>query len=48
MIMVKVNVYGIDGSSAEKIDLPDVFNTPYRPDIIRKSFSVLHSNKRKP
>jgi len=46
--MVKVNVYGIDGSSAEKIDLPEVFNTPYRPDIIRKSFSVLHSNKRQP
>jgi len=46
--MVKVNVYGIDGSSSEKIDLPDVFNTPYRPDIIRKSFNVLHSNKRQP
>jgi len=46
--MVKVNVYGIDGSSTEKIDLPEVFNTPYRPDIIRKSFNVLHSNKRQP
>ena len=46
--MVKVNVYGIDGSSSEKIDLPDVFDTPYRPDIIRKSFNVLHSNKRQP
>jgi large subunit ribosomal protein L4e len=46
--MVKVNVYGIDGSSSEKIDLPDVFETPYRPDIIRKSFNVLHSNKRQP
>jgi large subunit ribosomal protein L4e len=46
--MVKVNVYKIDGSSSEKIDLPEVFNTPYRPDIIRKSFKVLHSNKRQP
>lgn len=46
--MVKVNVYGIDGSSKEKIDLPDIFNTSYRPDIIRKSFNVLHSNKRQP
>ena len=46
--MVKVNVYGIDGSSSEKIDLPEIFNTPYRPDIIRKSFNVLHSNKRQP
>jgi len=46
--MVKANVYGTDGSVKEKIDLPDVFNTPYRPDIIRKSFNVLHSNKRQP
>lgn len=46
--MVKVNVYGINGSSSEKIDLPEIFNTPYRPDIIRKSFNVLRSNKRQP
>jgi large subunit ribosomal protein L4e len=46
--MVKVNVYGIDGSSSEKIDLPEIFSTPYRPDIIRKSFNALRSNKRQP
>ena len=46
--MAKANVYGIDGTVTEKIDLPEVFNTPYRPDIIRKSFNVLHSNKRQP
>ena len=46
--MVKVNVYGLDGSTAEKIDLPEIFNEPYRPDIIRKSFNALHSNKRQP
>jgi large subunit ribosomal protein L4e len=46
--MVKVNVYGINGSSSEKIDLPEIFNTPYRPDVIRKSFNSLHSNKRQP
>ncbi|UCB58760.1 MAG: 50S ribosomal protein L4 [Thermoplasmatales archaeon] len=44
--MTKINVYDINGSSKEQIDLPDIFNTPYRPDIIRKSFNVLHSNKR--
>jgi large subunit ribosomal protein L4e len=46
--MVKVNVYGVDGVVKEKIELPVAFDTPYRPDIIRKSFNVLRSNKRQP
>jgi len=46
--MVKVNVYGLDGSVSGKIDLPEIFNESYRPDLIRKSFNVLHSNKRQP
>ena len=44
--MAKVNIYGLDGSVAEKIDLPEIFDESYRPDIIRKSFNALHSNKR--
>jgi len=44
--MKKVNIYRIDGTSKEQIDLPDIFNTPYRPDIIRKAFNILRSNKR--
>jgi len=46
--MAKANIYGIDGTVKDKIDLPDIFNTPYRPDIIRKSFNALCSNKRQP
>lgn len=46
--MTKVSVYKIDGSESEKIDLPEIFNTEYRPDIIRKSFNTIHSNKRQP
>jgi len=46
--MAKVNVYNIDGSSSEKIDLPKVFETAYRPDIIRKTFNALRSNRRQP
>ncbi|HVQ00592.1 MAG TPA: 50S ribosomal protein L4 [Candidatus Thermoplasmatota archaeon] len=46
--MTKVNVYAIDGTVKEKIDLPKIFDTPYRPDIIKKSFEVLHSNQRQP
>jgi len=44
--MTKANIYGLDGKVKDKIDLPDIFNTPYRPDIIKKSFNVLHSNQR--
>ena len=43
-----MNLTKIDGSSTEKIDLPKVFETSYRPDIIRKTFSALRSNRRQP
>lgn len=46
--MTKVNIYGLDGTVKEKIDLPKIFETPFRPDIIKKSFEVIHSNKRHP
>jgi large subunit ribosomal protein L4e len=46
--MTKANIYDLEGKILDKIDLPGVFDTPYRPDIIKKSFDVLHSNKRQP
>jgi large subunit ribosomal protein L4e len=46
--MTKVNVYGVNGSEKEQIVLPKVFETTFRPDIIRKSFNALRSNKRQP
>jgi large subunit ribosomal protein L4e len=46
--MVKVNVYDINGNEKEKINLPEIFNTKFRPDLIRKSFNIIHSNKRQP
>ena len=45
--MVKVNIYKNNGTSSEKIDLPKIFDMKYRPDIIKKSFNVFQSNKRK-
>jgi large subunit ribosomal protein L4e len=45
---MKVNIYGMDGTVKEKIDLPKIFETPYRPDIIKKSFEVIRSNQRQP
>lgn len=46
--MTKINVYGIDGTVKEQVTLPKIFTTSYRPDIIKKSFEVTHSNQRQP
>lgn len=46
--MTKVSLYDLNGNKKDTIELPDIFNTIYRPDIIQKSFNTLHSNKRQP
>jgi large subunit ribosomal protein L4e len=46
--MTKVNIYSVTGEVQDKIDLPTIFQTAYRPDIIRKSFNTVHSNQRQP
>lgn len=33
----KVNIYGLDGEKLRSIKLPDVFDTPYRPDLIKRA-----------
>jgi len=44
--MTKAKVYGKDGEESGEIDLPKVFDTPFRPDVIRKAFNAIRSNKR--
>ncbi|MEM3382442.1 MAG: 50S ribosomal protein L4 [Nitrososphaerales archaeon] len=46
--MVKVPVYNLDASVAREIDLPDVFSTPFRPDIIHRAYVALSSHKIQP
>lgn len=41
-------VYAIDGKVKGEADLPKVFQTPYRPDLIRKSVLCLNSALRQP
>lgn len=43
-----VNIYSIDGKIKKKIGMPEIFNTEYRPDIIRKSVNAILANKRQP
>ncbi len=41
--MMNVPVYSLDGKKVDDIELPKVFSTPYRPDVIHKAFVNLQS-----
>jgi len=45
---MKINIYDLNGEVKNKIDLPEIFSYPIRPDIIKKAFDVLRANKRQP
>ena len=46
--MATTNVYSVSGAVAETIEVPAVFTTPYRPDIIKKAVLAAAANKRQP
>ncbi|MHA2028272.1 MAG: 50S ribosomal protein L4 [Candidatus Kariarchaeaceae archaeon] len=47
--MSKVNVLTVKGKkSTSKVDLPKVFDTPYRPDLIKRAVLSEQSKKRQP
>ena len=44
--MSNIPIYNLDGKSIKKIKLPTVFETPFRPDLIRRAFiSYLSATK---
>ncbi|MEM5799711.1 MAG: 50S ribosomal protein L4 [Candidatus Aenigmatarchaeota archaeon] len=43
---MKANVYDVNGKVKGQIDLPNVFSTPLREDIIRRAFLALKSQQR--
>ncbi len=45
---MKTNVYAADGQVKGEIDLPDVFSTEQRPDLIRRYFRVVSLSARQP
>ncbi len=45
---MKVNVYKKDGNSSGQVDLPAVFATEFRPDVIRKAVNAAQANRRQP
>lgn len=46
--MVKVNVYNKSGATAGDVELPAVFDTEFRPDVIRKAVNSAQANRRQP
>jgi large subunit ribosomal protein L4e len=45
---VKVNVYSKTGAASGEVELPAVFATEFRPDVIRKSVNAAQANRRQP
>jgi large subunit ribosomal protein L4e len=45
---MKVNVYSKTGASNGEVNLPSVFETEFRPDVIRKAVNAAHANRRQP
>lgn len=45
---MKADVLGLDGSKRAEVDLPAVFDTPFRPDLIRRVHVCLESHRFQP
>jgi large subunit ribosomal protein L4e len=41
-----VKVFGLDGQQVSELELPKVFSTEYRPDVIRRAFLAVQSARR--
>ncbi|NLL94834.1 MAG: 50S ribosomal protein L4 [Thermoplasmatales archaeon] len=46
--MAKTNVYSAKGDVSGTIEVPEVFATPYRPDVIKRSVLAAAANGRQP
>src|SRR3989338_10464258 len=48
MIIMKAKIYDKDGKVVSQVELPDVFKTAYRPDLIKRAVLSLQSSRRQP
>jgi len=46
--MSKKEVFNLDGSKNEEINIPKVFLTPYRPEVIRRVYNSLITHEKQP
>jgi len=42
----KVNIYALDGSVDGSVDVPNVFSSDFRPDLIRRAVRAFRANRR--
>lgn len=45
---METTVHDLEGDEAGSIDLPEVFDTPYRPDVIQRAVVAAHANSKQP
>ncbi len=48
MVEIQRDVYDLEGKVVEKITLPKIFKTTYKPEVIKKAFLVIRSIRRQP
>ncbi|NVM56123.1 MAG: 50S ribosomal protein L4 [Candidatus Helarchaeota archaeon] len=44
----KVNIFSLDGKAKKTITLPEVFQTPFRPDIINRAVVAMQTHRYQP
>lgn len=48
MTQKTAQIFNLQGKASGKIDLPDVFSTPLRPDVIKRAVLAIQSNRIQP
>ena len=48
MTLPSIKIYNLEGKTEGKIDLPEIFNTKFRPDVIKKVVVAIETHKLQP
>jgi large subunit ribosomal protein L4e len=43
---MQATIYDLDGDADDEVELPDVFETPYRPDLIKNAVLAAQANRK--
>ena len=45
---METTIHNLNGDKADTLELPAVFETPYRPDVIERAVVAAQGNRRQP